>query len=276
MTIDGRVRRLVAALLLLAAIPAHAAMRTRNVDWTVDGRPFRGVLVWDDAGGKGRPGLVMVPNWMGVNASAVDKAKAVAGRDYVVLVADVYGRDLRPRDQKAAGAAAGALRNDRPALRARMQKAVDVLRGQSASAPLDARRIGVFGFCFGGTAALELARAGSPVDGVVALHAGLDTPMPAGRAAVRAPVLVLNGAADRSVPREAVAKFQAEMSAAGADWQLVDFGGAVHCFAEADAGNDPASNCRYDARSAARAYRMMADFFRERFAASKAALRLRG
>ena len=51
------------------------------------------------------------------------------------------------------------------------------------------------------------------------------------------------------------------MNAAKADWQFVDFSGAVHCFAEPSAGNDSASNCRYDALAAKRAYRMMDDFF---------------
>ena len=265
MTRTRRFRFTVTVLLMAATLQAQAAMRTREVDWTIDGKPFRGVLVYDDAGAKSRPGLVMVPNWMGVNASAVEKAKAVAGKDYVVLVADVYGRDLRPKDAKEAGKAAGVLRGDRALLRSRMQKAFDTLRAQ-ASAPLDASRFGVFGFCFGGTAALELARAGAPLAGVVALHAGIDTTLPAQASALKAPVLVLNGAADKGVSREAVAKFQDEMTRAGADWQFVDFGGAVHCFAEPDAGNDPSSNCRYDERSAKRAYRMMADFFSERFA----------
>jgi len=207
---------------------------------------------------------------MGVNASAVEKAKRVAGRDYVVLVADVYGRGVRPKNPQEAGAAAGALKADRPTLRARMLKAVDALRAQAAAAPLDARHVGVFGFCFGGTAALELVRAGAAVDGVVTLHAGLDAPLPAPAHSAKSPVLVLNGAADKSVSRDDVARLQAELTAAGADWQFVDFGGAVHCFAEADAGNDPASNCRYDPRQAPRAYRMLADFFRERFAIARA------
>lgn len=272
MSIVRRFRFASTVFLLVAAAHAQAAVRTRNVDWTLDGQNFQGVLVYDDAGPKHRPGLVMVPNWMGVNASAIEKAKTVAGRDYVVLVADLYGRDVRPKDAKEAGAAAGALREDRPRLRGRMQKAVDVLRAQARGTPLDADRIGVFGFCFGGTAALELARSGAPLAGVVALHAGIDTPMPAAAGAVKSPVLVLNGAADKGVSRESVAKFQAEMTAAGADWQFVDFSGAVHCFAEADAGNDPASNCRYDARSAARAYRMLGNFFDERFRAATPAV----
>ncbi|GAB1596447.1 dienelactone hydrolase family protein [Lysobacter claricitrinus] len=271
-----RFRIATTVVLLLAAAQSHAAMRTRNVDWTLDGDKFQGVLVYDDAGPKNRPGLVMVPNWMGVNASAVEKAKKVAGRDYVVLVADVYGANVRPKDAKEAGAAAGGLKGDRPKLRARMEKAVDVLRAQAGSSPLDARHIGAFGFCFGGTSVLELVRAGAALDGAVTLHAGLDATMPAAPGVAKTPLLVLNGAADKGAPREAVAAFQAEMNTAGADWQFVDFGGAVHCFAEADAGNDPASNCRYDAKSAARAYRMLGDFFRERFGAASASVKSRG
>lgn len=259
--------RFVALVLAFCSLPlaADAAMRTRDVTWTHEGRDYQGVLVYDDAGSPRRPGLVMVPNWMGVNASAVEKAKALAGRDHVVLVADVYGRDVRPKNPQEAGAAAKALRDDRPQLRARMQKALAVLAAQAGKAPLDPQRIGALGFCFGGTAALELARAGADLDGVVALHAGLETPLPAQPGVVRSSVLVLNGAADKAVSREAVNTFQAEMTAAGVDWQFVDFSGAVHCFAEADAGTDPASNCRYDARAASRAYEMLHDFFRERF-----------
>jgi dienelactone hydrolase len=261
------IRLATLCIVVLASFPATAAMRVRPVEWTHDGQPYRGFLVHDDAVDTKRPGLVMVPNWMGVNESAIDKAKVVAGRDYVVLVADVYGRKVRPKNAQQAGAAAKVLRDDRVELRIRMAKALEALKGQAKRAPLDPDRIGVFGFCFGGTAALELARAGADIDGVVSLHGGLTTPLPAQAGRIASPLLVLNGAADKAVPREDVIAFRSEMDAAGADWQFVDFSGAVHCFAEADAGNDPASNCRYDARSAARAYEMMRDFFRERFAA---------
>lgn len=269
-------RPVLLACLIVAAWPAAAAMRTRPVDWTIDSRAYQGVLVFDDAGGKHRPGLLMVPNWMGVNASAVEKAKAVAGRDYVVLVTDVYGRDLRPKNTDEAGAAAKTLKDDRPLLRARMLKALAVLKSQAGHAPLDPAHVGVFGFCFGGTAALELMRSGAAVDGVVTLHAGLATPMPAGPGQVHTALLALNGAADQYVPRPEVAAFQSEMNATGADWQFVDFSGAVHCFAEADAGTDPKSNCRYDPRSAARAFEMLRDFFRERFSRRVVAVSGRG
>ena len=96
---------------------------------------------------------------------------------------------------------------------------------------------------------------------------GLDALAAVRAKGVRTPVLVLNGADDKAVSDADILAFEKEMDAAGADWQFVDFSGAVHCFAEASAGTDLASNCRYDERAAKRAYRMMDDFFRERFAA---------
>jgi dienelactone hydrolase len=254
------------SLLCLAAAPAFAAMRVEPVDWEIDGARYAGFLVYDDASPAQRPGLVMVPNWRGVNDAAVDKARAIAGGDYVVLVADLYGAEVRPRDNAEAGRAAAPLRQDRPEMRRRMRRAVEALAAQAGRAPLDPARIGAFGYCFGGTAVLELARDGADLAGVASLHGGLGTPLPAQPGAVKASVLVLNGADDRAVGDQDILAFQEEMDAAGADWQFVNFSGAVHCFAEPDAGDDPGSNCRYHERSARRAHRMLHDFFRERFA----------
>lgn len=261
-----RLHRLATVLLLLLfAAPAFAGMHARPVDWEVGDRTFSGVLVFDDANAIKRPGLVMVPNWMGVTPAAVARAGQIAGSEYVVLVADVYGKGERPKDSAQAAAMSKSLRDDRALLRSRIEQAVEVLRQQTADAPLDAGRIGALGFCFGGTTVLELARAGGRVAGVVSLHGGLSTPLPAKSGAVKTSVLVLNGASDQSVSAADIASFEHEMDAAGADWQFVNFSGAVHCFAEDDANSPP--GCVYNERAAKRAYEMLRDFFRERFAA---------
>lgn len=253
------------AAMVAMAPSAMAAIRAKPVEWKIGGDAFSGVLVYDDAERDRRPGLVMVPNWMGVTDAAVEKARKLAGDDYVILVADVYGKGRRPANAGEAGKLVGALKQDTATLRARALKAVDVLKAQAGKAPLDASRIGAVGFCFGGSTVLELLRSGVQLAGVVSLHGGLSTPTPAAAGTARTPALVLNGAADKSVGAQDIAAFGKEMDAAGADWQFVNFSGAVHCFAEADAGDDPASNCRYDARAARRAYRMLEDFFEERF-----------
>lgn len=262
-------RSLIApALLLLAMSSADAAMVVKPVSYTVGKAVYAGHLVYDDASKALRPGLVMVPNWMGETGFSIDSAKAIASTDYVILVADMYGEGVRPNDAEEARALVGKLYTDREALRARVNEAVATLRAQAGKVPLQAGKIGAVGFCFGGSTVLELARSGADIAGVVSFHGGLSTSMPAVKNAVKAPILVLNGADDRGTSLEDIGKFNDEMNAAGADWQFVNFSGAVHCFAEADADRPP--GCVYNERAAKRAYRMMRDFFSAQFAATVA------
>jgi dienelactone hydrolase len=260
-------RRLFLMLgLTLSAMPVFAAMQTRPVEWKVGNDSFRGTLVYDAASASRRPGLVMVPNWMGATDSAVEKAKAIAGDDYVVLVADVYGAGKRPKDAEEALAQVRKVYADGGVqLRARVNEAVKVLKAQADTAPLDAARVGAFGFCFGGSAVLELARSGADVAGVVSVHGDLETYLPAEGHAIRTAILVLNGADDASVTDAHIAAFEKEMDAAKVDWQFVDFSGAVHCFTQPESNDPP--NCAYNERAAKRAFEMLHDFFRERFAA---------
>ncbi|MGN6512474.1 MAG: dienelactone hydrolase family protein [Lysobacteraceae bacterium] len=256
-------RAVAAIALLLASATAFAAMQAKPLEWTLGDTAFRGVLVYDDAGGQ-RPGLVMVPDWKGVTDAAVEKAKHVAGSDYVVLVADVYGRDVRPKDDAEARAQTKALYADRPLLRARAAKALEVLKAQAGSAPLDPAKLGAIGYCFGGATVLELARSGADLAAVVTFHGGLGTSMPARPGVVKASLLVLNGADDQGTAGD-IPAFEQEMRSAGADWTFVNFSGAVHCFALPAADNPP--GCLYDERATRRGERMMRGFLAERFGA---------
>jgi len=257
------VRLILFVLGAVIATQTNAAVQTRAVDYTIDGVEFASTLVWDDSVEGPRPGLVLVPNWMGATEAAVEKAKAIAGSRYVILVADVYGREVRPANAAEAGQAARSMYEDRPALRARAAKAFENLAAQPE---VDAGRLGAIGFCFGGATVLEMARDGvDGLAGVVSFHGNLATEMPAKAGAVKASILVLNGAADPLVPAAQIAGFEAEMNDAGADWVLVNYARAVHCFAESDADSPP--TCAYDERAAARAFRAMNDLFDERFAA---------
>lgn len=255
--------RFLTLALGLASAPAWAAMKTQPVEWQVGNERFSGYLVYDDKVKKKLPGLVMFPNWMGVTDLALERARKVAGDDYVVLVADVYGKDVRPKNAKEAGATVQQVYDDGGVrLRARANAAVDALKSHAARVPLDAKRIAAFGFCFGGSVALELARSGTPLAGVVSFHGGLESRRPAD-GAIRTPVLVLNGASDSAVKPEHILAFQKEMDAAKVDWQFVNFGGAVHCFTQPESNSPP--NCVYDERASKRAFAMMDDFLDERF-----------
>ena len=252
----------VVALSTIGLASAHAEMQARPVEWKVGKDTFSGYLVYDDTNAIKRPGVVMVPDWKGVTDAALDKAKHIAGDDYVVLLADVYGKNVRPKNDDEAQATVKALYADRNVLRARANKAIEVLK-TAKDVPLDTTKIGAIGYCFGGATALEMARSGADLAAVVTFHGGLNTTMPAKPGTVKASVLVLNGADDQGTKGD-IPAFENEMNAAKVDWQFVNFSGAVHCFAIPTANKPP--GCVYNELATRRSERMMRVFFAERFA----------
>lgn len=260
-----RISRLCCLLLLVGtSFAAQAKMVQRPVEWSQDGTRFHSVLVYDDASSAKRPGLVMVPNWYGINDSAVKKAQMIAGKDYVILLTDMYGASVRPQQGHAAQAQAAVkpLYGDRALMRKRITLALDQLKAQAGSAPIDLSKLAAIGFCFGGSAVLDLARSGADVAAVVSFHGGLATDDPSLAKHIKARVLAMNGADDKGTMPDAD-KFMDEMRMSPADWQFVVIGHAVHCFTEV---GEHSPGCRYDERAANRSYRLMHDWLDAAFA----------
>ncbi|MDU9023900.1 dienelactone hydrolase family protein [Pseudomonas corrugata] len=235
----------------------------RSVAYQIDGQTYESRLAFDAAQQGPRPGLLMAPNWMGVGAGAEDIAKSVAAKGYVVLIADLYGQTVRPGNAEEAGAAMMPLKKDRALLRKRMQAAFEQLQGQG-EAQVDATKLATFGFCFGGCCALELARMGAPLKAAISFHGTLDTPNPSDAQNIKGVVLAMHGASDPLVPKEQLPAFEDEMNAAGVDWQLLSYGGAVHSFTDPHA-NVP-GKMMYNAKVAKRAFRAMHNLLDEVFA----------
>ncbi|GAB3781779.1 dienelactone hydrolase family protein [Dyella agri] len=259
-----RIVRFCSAVLLSGfAFAAQATMVHRPVEWTQSGTRFHSVLVYDDASSAKRPGLVMVPNWYGVNDAAVKKAEMIAGKDYVILLTDMYGADVRPQQGNAeqAQAAVKPLYANRDLMRQRINEALAQLKAQAKSAPIDTAKLAAIGFCFGGAAVLDLARSGADIAAVASFHGDLSTDDPSQAKHIKARVLAMNGADDRGTMPDAD-KFMDEMRQSPADWQFVVLGHAVHCFTEVGE-NSP--GCKYDAKAAARSYGLMRAWLREAF-----------
>ena len=254
-------RKTLSTLLMATAGLAQADMVSEPVSYDIYGEPYEGLLVYDNATDAPRPGILMVPNWMGVTGNAARKAYRAGGSDYVVFVADMYGKDKQPANADEAGSLAGALRKDRGLMRKRVNTALEVFKSQAEKVALDTGRIGAIGFCFGGGTVLELARSGTDIGGVVSFHGNLDTPKPKDAESIKSPVLVLHGADDPSVPPEQVDAFTQEMREASVDWQLVSYGGAVHSFTDPTA-KVPGKN-EYHPVVAGRAFTAMRQFFAE-------------
>ncbi|MDC8015582.1 dienelactone hydrolase family protein [Tahibacter soli] len=242
---------------------AHAAVVTNKIEYDVDGAKMQSVLVYDDAGAK-RPGLVMAPNWMGLGEDQVSKAATIAGKDYVILVADVYGVGNWPKNPDEAGKATEKMYKERNVLRKRINAALDQLKKQAGGAPLDGKNWGAIGFCFGGATALDLARSGADVAGVATFHANLASDDVTMAKNIKGKVLVMNGGDDKFVSPESIQTFEKEMRDAKVDWQFINYGGAVHCFAEPDEqGRIP--GCLYNERAAKRSFAQMRAFFADVF-----------
>lgn len=242
---------------------AEAAVVVKPHAYDIDGEAFEGLIIYDDAVTTPRAGLMMVPNWLGVTERSAEKAARAAGDKYVVFMADMYGKTVRPSNPDEAKAAASAVRGDRALMRKRAQAAVDAFKAQTV-VPLDTANMAAIGFCFGGGAVLELARSGADLDAFVSFHGNLDTPNPADAKQIKAPVLVLHGADDPAVPKEQVDGFIAEMKATDVDWQMNSYGNAVHSFTDPYA-NVPGRN-EYHPEVAKRAFQAMNNLLDEVFA----------
>lgn len=250
--------------LLVSCAAARAALVEKSVTYEKDGVTLEGFHVYDDAVAGRRPAVLVVHQWMGLTENEKRRSRMLAEMGYNVLAADIYGKGVRPATTAEAGKLAGTYKGDRALYRARLTAGLDVLKNDGRSDP---DRLAAIGYCFGGTGVLELARAGAPVRGVVSFHGSLDAGqgMAAKPGAVAAKVLVLHGAADPYVPAPQIEAFHKEMDAAGADWQMVYYSGAVHAFTQKEAGDDPAKGTAYQAAADKRSWQAMKAFFGEIF-----------
>ena len=130
----------------------------------------------------------------------------------------------------------------------------------------DPARLAAIGFCMGGTFCLELARDTAPLKGIVSFHGGLQTQRPAAAGKVKTKILVCTGADDTMIPFEQVNAFEAEMIKAGADWQVITYGGAKHSFTNPNSDSLGMPGIGYNKLVDARSWKAMSDFFEEIFA----------
>src|SRR2546421_8294591 len=151
-------------------------METQSIEYQDGHVTLRGFVAFDDQTSHKRPGVLVMPEAFGLGAHATQRAERLASLGYVALAGDPYGNGLQVTDLQEAITRASALREDPTKFRQRARVALDTL----ASLPqVDASRLAAIGYCLGGTFALELARDGAPLRGVVSFHGGLETPPPA-------------------------------------------------------------------------------------------------
>lgn len=207
-------------------------LKEEAIDYRDGDAELSGLLVWD-GNEAARPGVVVVHGGAGLDDHAKSRARQLAELGLLVFACDMYGKDVRG-DRERVLTCLRELVADRAKISRRVQAGVDVL----LSHPLGNGRVAAIGYCFGGRAVLELVRTGARLAGAISVHGSLESARPARVGDVQAKVLVCHGALDPHVPTTQLTGFIEEMNAAGADYQLIVYGGATHGFTH-DVGPQP-------------------------------------
>lgn len=240
---------------------AHAKVVTEVVTYQQADTTLKGYLAYDEALPGRRPGVLVVHEYWGLNDFAKQRAEKLAEMGYLALAVDMYGEGKVTQNPEEARRLAGHIRST-PLMRERANAGVMALARHKLADP---HRLAAIGFCFGGTTVLELAYSGAPVLGVASFHGALSVPKPEDPKTWRTGFLILHGADDPFIKPEEIAAFQEAMRKAGADWQMIFFGGAVHSFANPAAGSDKAKGVSYDPKAASRSWEYLQTFLREIF-----------
>ncbi|HZP45193.1 MAG TPA: dienelactone hydrolase family protein [Candidatus Binataceae bacterium] len=238
-------------------------MKAETIEYKDGSVNLKGFVAYDDKVSTKRPGILVMPEAFGLGPHAKERAERLARLGYVALAGDPYGDGIIAKDLQEAMKYAGPLREDTAKFRARGRAALDKL----ASLPqVDSGKLAAIGYCMGGTFALELARDGAPLRGIVTFHGGLETKAPAQPGKVKAKVLVCTGADDPFVPVAQVNALQEELTKAGVDWQVISYGGTVHSFTNPDADSVGMAGLKYNKSADERSWQAMVAFFGEIFA----------
>jgi len=256
-----RMRSMMLIAAAVAAAPAGAELRSEVVAYEHDGQALQGHVYWDDAVTGPRPGVLVVHEWWGLNDYAKARARELAGLGYVAFAADMYGTGRVTEHPEQAGEWAKLITDNVAAWRDRARTALELL---AARPHVDRERLAAIGYCFGGSTVMQLAYSGADLDAVASFHGSLPV---ADAREVRASVLIAHGAEDSFVPADRVADFQQALSAAGVDWQMVYYGGAVHSFTVPGADAHGMQGVAYDARADRRSWALLRDFLGEVFTA---------
>jgi len=237
------------------------SIKTRTVEYRDGDEVFEGLLAWDDKVHSPRPGVLVAHTIRGRSDFENNKARDLAELGYVAFALDVYGKNRIGSSLEDCQVLMDALKSDRPLLQQRLGVALNALREQPE---VDASRLAAIGFCFGGLCALDIARIGEDVAGVVSFHGLFDTPGNTAGNEIKAKILALHGWDDPLASPEKVLELATELSDMGADWQLHAYGSVRHAF------TNPAADASggvtiYNADADRRSWLAMQNFLRELF-----------
>ena len=212
------------ALMLVVVMSPFAAQAGESVPYSIDGEPFEGYRA--NAAGDSKGLVLVIHDWDGLTGYEEKRADMLAAMGYDAFAVDLYGKGNRPVDTGAKKKETGKLYEDR----ARMRKLI--LGGLAEGRQDSDAEVVVMGYCFGGSATLELARSGKAknVAGYATFHGGLTTPTGQSYPDNTPPVLIAHGGADSSITMDDVAALSRDLESAEIPYEIQVYSGAPHAF----------------------------------------------
>lgn len=236
-------------------------LNTKLIEYRDGNDTLEGYCSYDESQTGKRPAILVAHDWSGKNDMAKRKADQLAELGYVGFALDMFGKGKLGKTKEEKIALITPLMQDRTKLQARILAAFEAVKMINVT---DHANIGAIGFCFGGLCALDLARSGADVKGVVSFHGLLQAPDNAAKHSIKAKILALHGFDDPMVTPDQVMRFGNEMTEAHADWQLHMYGNTMHAFTNPEA-NDPGFGTVYNKVADSRSWISMKNFFAEVF-----------
>ncbi|PZT71759.1 MULTISPECIES: dienelactone hydrolase family protein [unclassified Streptomyces] len=222
---------------------------TRTVTYPADQLTMSGHLALPAGAGR-RPAVLIGPEGMGLGDVERGRAEALAELGYVALAFDLHGgRYLGDPEEMLARCL--PLLDDPGRMRGIGRAALGVL---CAEPRVDPGRVAAIGYGTGGAIAVELGRDGADLRAIGTVN-GLTTGRPGEAARIRCPVWAGVGSQDPIMPPARREAFTAEMQAAGVDWRLVVYGGALHAFHHPPVDHTVLPGVGHHPRHARRAWR---------------------
>lgn len=240
-------------------------MKEAVLEYEVEGKTYKGFLVYDPSKGK-RPAVLVAHAWKGQDDFARTKARDLAALGYVGFAADMYGDGVTATNDEDAKKLVQPVFTDRALLRQRIVAGFQALEKNEW---VDKTKIGAIGFCFGGLTVIELIKSGVNLKGAVSFHGVLGSTLGTMKAKLNPPsenlkgsLLVLHGNDDPFVTEADIVNSKKEWSTSGLDWEMDIYSGTQHAFTNPQA-KDVAGGMIYNPRSAARSWTRMCNFFQE-------------
>lgn len=235
-----KVLLLICSFLSLSTL---AKIKSETVEYKEGETVLEGYVAYPEKMTKKTPVVILVHEWTGLGDFVKERANELAKRGYIAFGADIYGKGVRPSTPEEAGKTAGIYKSNRALLRKRAEAALNYV---TTLKNVDSEKIVAAGFCFGGTTALEMGRAGQKLAGIVSFHGGLGADNITDAKNIKGQVLVLHGAVDPYVSETELKTFEKEMNDNKIDWRMVKYANAVHSFTNKAAGNDNSKGAAYN------------------------------